>query len=250
MGMVAQVNSGNWRRLPVKHFPMEAHSQPAPWLSLFPSLLQLESPELRRMLESSPIATYEAGETLMGVGQMGGSFPMVISGTLRVTMLSEEGREILLYRLQEGCTCTLSTACLLSGDRLGAVVSAEKPLSLVALSPEVFHRLLDGSKTFRHFVFEAFGARMADLLHRIDVLVFQSIEERLAGTLLDLERQGVVCATHQELAIDMGTAREVVSRQLKDLEPSGSIQLGRGRITILARAALESRLPSASVTRP
>lgn len=168
---------------------------------------------------------------------------MVISGTLRVTMLSNEGREILLYRLQEGSTCTLSTVCLLSGDRLGATVSAERPLSIVALSPEVFHRMLDESKTFRNFVYEAFGSRMADLIQRIDVLVFQSIEERLAGTLLDLKREGVVHATHQELAIDIGTAREVVSRQLKELESHGSIQLGRGRITILDRAGLEKLLP-------
>ena len=222
---------------------MEAPSNQAPWLSHFPSLLRLESPELRRLLEASPITTFSAGETLMGVGQMGGSFPMVISGTLRVTMLSEEGREILLYRLQEGCTCTLSTACLLSGDRLGATVSAEKPLSIVALGPDVFHRLLDESKTFRNFVFDAFGSRMADLIKRIDVLVFQSIEERLAGTLLDLEKSGTVHATHQELAIDMGTAREVVSRQLKELETQGSIQLGRGRIKILNRDALIARLP-------
>ncbi|MDF1837752.1 MAG: Crp/Fnr family transcriptional regulator [Planctomycetota bacterium] len=223
---------------------METASDMSPWLEGFPSLAQLESPELRRLLETSPITTFEAGETIMGVGQMGGSFPMVVSGTLRVTMLSNEGREILLYRLREGNTCTLSTACLLSGDRLGATVSAERPLSIVALGPDVFHRLLDESKTFRNFVFEAFGSRMADLIQRIDELVFQSIEERLAGTLLELERDGIVHATHQELAIDMGTAREVVSRQVKELETQGAIQLGRGRITILDRGALTRLLPT------
>ncbi|MCP5020873.1 MAG: helix-turn-helix domain-containing protein [bacterium] len=81
------------------------------------------------------------------------------------------------------------------------------------------------------------------MIQRIDMLVFQSIEERLAVNLLDLEIDGVVYATHQELAIDMGTAREVVSRQLKELETAGSIQLGRGKITMPDRAAHESRLP-------
>lgn len=222
---------------------MDTQFEQAPWLVHFPALQRLESPELRRLLESTRVTTFQAGETLIGVGQMGGSFPMVVSGTLRVTMLSDEGREVLLYRLQEGCTCTLSTACLLSGDRLGATVSAEKPVSIVSLGPDVFHRMLDESKAFRNFAFEAFGARLADLIQRIDMLVFQSIEERLAVTLLDLEKNDIVHATHQELAIDMGTAREVVSRQLKELETAGSIQLGRGKITIVDRGALESRLP-------
>ncbi|MCA9003522.1 MAG: cyclic nucleotide-binding domain-containing protein, partial [Planctomycetes bacterium] len=79
---------------------MEAPTNTSRWLDQFPALAHLESPELRRLLETSPISTFRAGETILGVGQMGGSFPMVVSGTLRVTMMSPEGREILLYRLQ------------------------------------------------------------------------------------------------------------------------------------------------------
>jgi CRP/FNR family transcriptional regulator len=164
----------------------------------------------------------------------------VLDGSVRVQKLGENGREIVLYRVGRGETCLLTTSCLIARERYPAEGITETEVRAAALPVEVFNEALALSAAFRGFVFAAFGARLAELMALIEAVAFERVEARLARRLLEAETaSGEVIATHQELAAELGTAREVVSRFLKEFERRGYVRLARGRIEIAERAALE-----------
>ena len=127
----------------------------------------------------------------------------------------------------------LTTSCLMSGDAYSAEAVTETPVRAAVLPGAAFQDLMARSAAFRAFVFSAFGERMSGLLALIEEVAFGRIDTRLARLLLD--RMGVdghITVTHQDLAVELGTAREVVSRQLKDFERRGLVALERGRLVI------------------
>ena len=157
-----------------------------------------------------------------------------------VQKLAESGREIVLYRVEEGQSCVLTTACLLGGGAYQAEAVAETPVKAVVMPNEIFQTLIERSRPFREFVFSSYMQRITDLLMLIEAITFGRIDARLAAHLLrDSDANGVMQVTHQELARDLGSAREVISRMLKEFERQGMVELGRGRITLLNRALLE-----------
>jgi CRP/FNR family transcriptional regulator len=164
----------------------------------------------------------------------------VLDGSVRVQKLGENGREIVLYRVGRGETCLLTTSCLIARERYPAEGITETEVRAAALPDEPFNEALALSSEFRGFVFASFGARLAELMALIEAISFGRIDARLARRLLESETaSGEVIATHQELAAELGTAREVVSRFLKEFERRGYVRLARGRIEIAERAALE-----------
>lgn len=164
----------------------------------------------------------------------------MIDGSVRVQKLAENGREIVLYRVEEGQSCILTTACLLGGGAYQAEAITETPVKAVVMPNKTFHIMIDRSRPFREFVFGSYMQRITDLLMLIEAITFGRIDARLAAHLLkDSDANGVMLVTHQELARDLGSAREVVSRMLKEFERQGMVELGRGRITLLNRALLE-----------
>lgn len=209
------------------------------WTLSFPGLDELDSTLARSLCERADVLRFDEGQLVLGVGHVGGLFPFVLEGSVRVTLLSEEGREVLLYRLEPGGTCTLSAACLLSGNRVGATVSAESQARIAVLPALEFHELMDSSKTFRDYIFTTFAARLSELVTRMDTMLFRSVESRLAEHLLGNASEGEVQATHADLARELGTAREVISRRLKDLDRRGWISMQRGRIVLREPQELE-----------
>ncbi len=154
--------------------------------------------------------------------------------------VSDSGREIVLYRVEAGESCALTTACLMSFENYLAEAVAETDIRAVAIPRAVFDDLVGRSPVFRQFVFSAFSSRITDLFRLIDDVAFQRLDIRLAQKLVELSRGGdTVTATQQQLASELGTAREVVSRVLGELARRGSISIGRGTITIANRAALD-----------
>ena len=165
---------------------------------------------------------------------------MRLAGRSRVYKISESGREILLYRVSAGETCVLTTTCLLGKSHYPASTVVEEPIRDVVIPAAIFHQLMVESEVFRRFVLSNYGNLISELIVLVDEVAFHSIASRLAGLLLAVLGSKVT-TTHQQLAGELGSAREVVSRQLKDFERQGWVKLGRASIELLDRAALEAQ---------
>ncbi len=158
---------------------------------------------------------------------------------MRVQQTGTNGREIVLYRVQRGESCVLTTSCLLAHAHYAAQGVSETPVHAVAIPAARFHEGLNRSEGFRNFVFQGYGQRLADLMLLVEEVAFDRLEARLARRLLALASgRRTLDLTHQALAVEIGSAREVVSRQLKDFERHGWVRLARGHIEILDHEAL------------
>lgn len=208
------------------------------WLSRFP-LLAASSESERRLLAEAQALRVPAGVTVFRPGDTCQNYLMVVQGSVRVQKVSENGREIVLYRVESGQTCVLTTSCLLAGERYPAEGVTETEVVARALSLTLFHKLLATSDTFRRFVFASLGERMADLMMLVEAIAFGRLDSRLAQRLLALGGpSGRIGITHQQLAAELGSAREVVSRLLKEFERRGWIALERGEIAVRDPASL------------
>lgn len=208
-------------------------------LTAFPALATLDSASRSDLSQSLRPVSLPAGTVLFADGSACHAFVLLLDGSVRVQKVAETGREIVLYRVEPGQTCVLTTNCLLADNTYGAEGIAETAVQGYALAPAAFQRLLAASQAFRTFIFSAYATRIADLLLLIEEVAFGRIDARLAHILTTRAQDEVVFATHQELATNLGTAREVVSRQLKDFERRGWVALARGRIHLIKRAALD-----------
>jgi CRP/FNR family transcriptional regulator len=211
----------------------------AAWLDAFPKLAALEPDARDRLVAEAHPVTLPAGITLFRDGDACTNYLLVLDGSVRVQKTSSNGREITLYRVGDGQTCILTTSCLLAGERYPAEGVTETEVRAIALPGALFQALLAGSTGFRQFVFAVYARRIADLITLVEEVAFERMDLRLAARLRDgADRDGMVNATHQELATELGTAREVVSRLLKDFEHRGLVALHRGRIELHDRDAL------------
>lgn len=215
------------------------------WLDAFPALHGLEPEALAVLREHGARTAVPRGTVLFRIGSLCRNFLMLLDGTVRVQMTSETGREIVLYRVARGETCILTTACLMTRADYNAEGVAETDLEAVALGAGAFHDLLARSEVFRDFVFASFGNRLLGMMMLVEEVAFGRIDLRLARFLVDhRDAQGGLDTTHQALAVELGTAREVVSRQLKEFERRGLVELSRGRVAVRdadALRALEER---------
>ncbi|MGE0850505.1 MAG: Crp/Fnr family transcriptional regulator [Hyphomicrobiaceae bacterium] len=194
----------------------------------------------RALIEKSRRVRLTAGDVIFGPGTPPENLLLLVAGTLRVQQASESGREIVLYRVSAGESCVLTTACLLAYEGYLAEGIAETDIDAVAVPRATFEELIARSPEFRRFVFRAFSARVTELFRIIDEVAFAKIDIRLAQRLIVLaDRQQQITLTHQELASELGTTREVVSRQLAEFQRRGWISQQRGRLSITDRDALE-----------
>lgn len=212
---------------------------PLPWLEHFPALATLNDEAWRDATAQAIQLTIPADQPVFREGDACSNFLLVLSGAVRVQKLSDTGREIVLYRVEEGQSCILTTACMLGGQTYSAEAFTESEVHAVALPYPAFQQAMHGSRGFREFVFGAYARRVTELLMLIDAITFGRIEQRLATHLLQqADSDGTVHTTHQELARELGSAREVISRMLKEFERRGMVQLSRGCIALQDRMAL------------
>ncbi len=209
------------------------------WTSAFPPLRQLPEEIFAQLREASLIVELPEGSRIFGPGQAPDSFLLLLDGTIRVQQTSEAGREIVLYRVQAGESCALTTACLMGYEEYQAEGIAETRIRAVAIPRALFDRLIASSREFRQFVFTAFSRRVTNLFRIIEEVAFERIDVRLAQKLLELAgaKQQIV-ATHQDLANELGSAREVISRQLNEFARRGWLRMARGIVEITDRPAL------------
>lgn len=210
------------------------------WTRAVPALGGLDETSRTRLRTLCRPAALTAGTRVFGEGNTCQAYLILLSGEVRVQKVAESGREIVLYRVGAGETCIVTTACLMSGVDYDAEGVAESDVAAQVLPAAGFRELLGSSEAFRDFVFRAYGSRISSLLMLIDEVAFGRMDRRLAACLLARARgETELAATHQDLALELGSAREVVSRLLKDFERKGWVELARGRIRLLDRAALD-----------
>lgn len=208
-------------------------------LADFPGLAGLEPAAQARLGRAIEPVHLPSDAIVFRSGDDCARFLLVVAGSVRVQQVAESGREIVLYRVGPGETCVLTTACLLGGEPYAAEGVTDGEVDALVLPAAAFHELLAGSEVFRRFVFRTYGRRLTQIMAVVEEVAFRRIDGRLARHLLALAGAAdEVRVTHQELAVELGTAREVVSRQLKVLETQGLVAASRGTIRLCDRAAL------------
>ncbi|MBC7755445.1 MAG: Crp/Fnr family transcriptional regulator [Bdellovibrio sp.] len=208
------------------------------WLESFPPLLALEPTARETLTKTARIVEAPIGTIGYREGGACGAYVMRLAGQSRVYKMSASGREILLYRVHAGETCVITTTCLLGHSNYPASTIVEQPITDVIIPAAAFNQLMIDSAVFRTFVMTNYGALITDLIMLLDEVAFQSLDARLAKLLLE-SGSATISRTHQLMADELGTAREVVSRQLKRFEQKSWVALGRGQVEITDRAALE-----------
>jgi CRP/FNR family transcriptional regulator len=201
-------------------------------------VLHPPSDQLTEYLSQGDAVAAPDGACLFRPGDDSGAFLIVTSGAVRVEQTNSAGRTVVLYRVEAGDSCVLTTTCLLSGKPYSGYGYAEGPVRAVAIPASRFRRLLSADTRFQELVFRGFAARVGELTDVIDDLLEHRTDLRLARWLA--QRGGAdIRMTQQEMAQELGTAREVVSRTLKSFEHRGWIALKRGTVTVLQPETLK-----------
>jgi len=195
----------------------------------------------REIINSAKHITLPAGTTIFFQGANCENYLLVTKGVIKVFTRAENGREIVLYRVNEGQSCILTTTCLLAHDNYPAEGITETVVSALVIPLKAFNHGLAQSISFREFVFNSYSKRLSDIITLVGEVSFNRIDVRLAKQLLMLaNNENSLSITHQNLATELGSAREVISRQLKVFEEKGLVSLSRGRIQLLSIEAIEA----------
>ncbi len=206
---------------------------PGDLINGFPALASIQDPVGLDILRHAQPLSLPAGQVVFRLGDTCAHYLLVTEGKVKVVGRALNGRELLLYRI-DGCgTCVLTTSCLLGQKRYPAEGITETAVSAYALPQALFRQGLDQSPDFRNFVFNTYGQRLSSLITLVQEIAFERIDLRLARYLVEKAADRVeLLLTHQDLATELGSAREVISRQLKEFERRGWLHLGRGSIQI------------------
>lgn len=217
-------------------------------LRAFP-FLRTASPRLLDELgQTGTTARLRDGQSICLEGDRCSHLALLVAGGARVYKVGETGREITLFRLEPGDSCILTTSCILSDRPFPAHAVSEGETEAFLIPANLFRRFIDDYPEWRRYVFELLSRRLADIIAVIEEVTFRRLDARLAQYLahaVEAQSRRSIAATHEHIASELGSSREVVSRLLKELEREGLVQLGRGEIRILRPDALRSR---ASVT--
>lgn len=194
---------------------------------------------LTTTIDSTRQLTLPANHRVFAQGQMSQHYIYVQSGSIKVLRHAGNGREFVLYRIHPNEMCVLTTACMLGNFAYPADAVTETEAKVLVFGQEDFETLTTSSAEFRNFILANFGARLTDLMKQLEHVTLKNIDQRLAEYLLRMtDKSGQIKTTHQFIATDIGTAREVISRHLKAMEKKGTIKLGRGTIQIISKKYL------------
>lgn len=211
------------------------------WRQYLPELEKSADDMICQLFDNSNVISLAAGATVFHQGDACKNYLIILDGKVKVFTRAENGREILLYRLFTGDSCVLTTSCLFGNKNYPAEGKTETAVTALAIPVTQFNEALQRSTTFREMVFSAFSSHLSDLITLVEEVAFGKIDVRLAKLLLNqCDDENTLTSTHQNIATELGSAREVISRQLKDLESKGYILINRGSINIIDTTALQS----------
>lgn len=194
----------------------------------------------KNILKQAREVLIPADSTIFKQGDSCQNYFLVLEGSVKVLARAENGREIVLYRVQRGQSCTLTVACLFANNKYPAEGITETNVKALLIPLAAFNQGLQYSADFRRQVFDSHSRRLNEIITLVEEISFGRIETRLARALLHyIDADMMVHITHQNLATELGSAREVISRQLKEFEHQGWVELLRGNIKVLNVSALK-----------
>lgn len=202
------------------------------------ALARLEGDAKALMARAMSTLRLEPGTRVFQQGDRASNYLMVKEGSVRVSVTTEQGREIVLYRVEPGQTCVLTSAGLLSGAEYEAEAVAETATEAIILPKPAFDELMATSARFRQFVFSSYGDRLHALIGLVQEITTRQVDRKLARYLVEQADGVTLATTHQAIAAELNTAREVVTRLLHDFAGRGWVAVARGRITLLNVDAL------------
>jgi CRP/FNR family transcriptional regulator len=207
-----------------------------------PFLRQADEPLKRELMQYAQFAKIPAGHDVFVDGDRVDGIALLLSGVVRVYKIGETGREITLYRFGLGQSCILSANAILSQKSFPAIATVEEDAEAVIIPAEIFRQWVNQYALWREFVFDLLSERLATVLAVVDEVVFKRMDRRVASWLLNQAQvQNPMRVTHQEIAAELGSSREVISRILEDFSREGLIEPGRGTIEVRDFEGLKTR---------
>ena len=210
-------------------------------VGVFPFIGEMAERPQARLFASARIQRLEDGMVLAREGAECGYLPFILSGTLRVYKIGEQGKELTLYRVERGESCILTATCILNRGDFPAIAVAEGPTEVWLVPASFFVTYVDEYPEWRRYLFALYSQRLEVVLSLVEEVAFHHVDVRIAAFLVEHAATGTLQTTHQQLASEVGTSREVASRILKDFESEGLLLISRGMIRILDRDALKKR---------
>ena len=189
------------------------------------------------------VARIPKGQDVFIEGDHVDAIALLISGVVRVYKIGETGREITLYRFGNGESCILTANAILSQKNFPAIATVEKDAEAVMIPADIFRDWVRRYDLWREFVFDLLSERLSSVIAVVEEVAFRRMDARLAAFLMDHCRlSNSIQITHQEIAAELGSSREVISRILEDFSAAGMIGVSRGTVKVLDREALQTRL--------
>jgi CRP/FNR family transcriptional regulator len=197
---------------------------------------------LREFRDIAFFARIPEGHDVFIEGDQVDAIALLISGVVRVYKIGETGREITLYRFGNGESCILTANAILSQKNFPAVATVEKEAEAVMIPAESFRDWVSRYDLWREFVFELLSQRLSAVMAIVEEVAFHRMDVRVAALIIERSRRSdLIHITHQEIAAELGSSREVISRILEDFSAQGMIEVSRGSIKILEREDLQTR---------
>ena len=209
----------------------------------FPIWDKLNREQQDRILGSLAARHVKKGALLHGGSADCTGLLLVEAGQLRAYILSDEGREITLYRVFDRDLCLFSASCIMRSIQFEVMVQAEKDTDLWVIPGEIYQGILEESAPAANYTNELMASRFTEVMWLMEQVMWKSMDKRLAGFLLEessIEGTGALKLTHEVIANHLGTHREVVTRMLRYFQSEGMVRLSRGMVTILDAGKLEA----------
>ena len=207
----------------------------------FPVFEKLTPSQQQMVLDYTAVKTVPAGTVVHNGAVECTGFLLVRSGQLRAYTISEEGREVTIYRLFDHDCCLFSAACIMSSLQFEVIIETEKDSEIFIIPPSVYQKLMNESLAVSKYTNDLMATRFSEIMWLMDQIMWKSFDKRLAGYLLEessIEGTNLLKVTHERIAIHLGTAREVVTRMLRYFQGEGLVKLARGTIEIIDEAGL------------
>jgi CRP/FNR family transcriptional regulator len=202
---------------------------------------KLSDTEKQLSLNNFSVVKYKKGTNLHGAGKECEGLILVRSGELRFYIMSEEGRDVTLFRISEEENCILSASCILGNITFDVLIDAEQDTEILLLDLDTFEKLAKDNLYVENYIYKKSTDRFSEVMWAIEQILFMSFDKRLAVFLFDeavKTKSNKIKYTHEQIAKYVGSAREVVSRMLKSFESQGILKLSRGTIEIIDKDKL------------
>ena len=197
----------------------------------------LEEPELiNQILKVAHIRVVEEGELLIDIGETIENMPLLVEGSIKIIREDEDGHEMFLYYVNAGNTCASSLTSTIANHKSNIRAIVEERATFLAIPTKYVDEWMVKYKSWRHFIINTYNVKFEEVLKVVDLLAFKKMDDRIVNYLHEkaaTHHSNKVQLSHQEIAYDLNTSREVVSRILKQMEKAGHLKIGRGQLELL-----------------